>query len=226
MILAKILMFHLTMMMLLLLSIISYSVFFQAYSPHHKYSKEMNLMFQSCPETPGVCSFPNASLDMDAEKIELNRGLKYKVSVDIVLPKYQDDAMFLLCFRARTRADKLKTITCKSSLLLGSEFWHPENIFNFWESRELVNRKSIMLTESFSEEYSDPIKELSVEFQSKFLMIHSVEIEIESQLNGFGYIQSSYPFIFGLAGVTSNVLFLSVVFLVSFSSIILPKKVD
>ena len=26
---------------------------------------------------------------MDAEKIELNRGLKYKVSVDIILPKYQ-----------------------------------------------------------------------------------------------------------------------------------------
>ena len=38
-------------------------------------------------------------------------------------------------------------------------------------SREVATTKSVSLAENFSDDYSDPVRELSVEIQSKFLMV-------------------------------------------------------
>ena len=107
----NILTFLLTITLIFGVSVFTYGTFYFAYMPSEVsvlkilqsvdslsisevsqvHDEEINFQFSPCLNSPGLCSFPNASLKLDRRRHRLMTGQPYRLALSLELPESSEN---------------------------------------------------------------------------------------------------------------------------------------
>ena len=76
----------LSFILLLTVSVFSYSTFYTTVMPREVHEEDVNFQFTPCEDKPGPCSFPNSSISLNPHKHRLNIGQPYRIGIVLELP--------------------------------------------------------------------------------------------------------------------------------------------
>lgn len=206
------------------LSVFIYAAFYHAYMPVEMHKEEVELLFQPCDTKPALCSFPNASMSL---KSHLMSGQAYSVSLLLEVPDSpvnQDLGMFLSCLTVLGPGGPAGH-ACRSSILeYRSELLRvietlalaPLHLTGLTTQRQWVR---VTYFPDYLDDPSAPASDLRLEIRSKFIQIYSAKMEIHAQLSGLRHVMYHHPWISSIAGILANILTLSVVVAMSWSTL-------
>ncbi|CAL1613628.1 unnamed protein product [Knipowitschia caucasica] len=221
-----------------------YGSFYFSYMPKATYSTPVNYYYRTDCETPGsfLCSYPVANVSlMKNKKHVLTFGQAYQLSLQLEMPDSpvnQEIGMFMVratCFsqdggqvasssRAlsassshfgvlRYRSDLVRTL---ETLLLFPAFL-----------TSTVEQKQMLEVELFSEYTDDPYAPSDtaiIEIMSSKVQIYSSQLLVHAHFTGLRYLLFRFPLISAVVGISSNFLFLSALFVLSYMRQMLNLK--
>jgi len=214
----------LTFVLIVALSLFFYGTFYYAFMPLQIYEEPINFQFQPCDNEPGVCSFPNASIELN-RKIKLMAGLPYSISLRLEVPEStvnQNLGMFMTCMNLELQ-DKKEIQSCKSSILQfrSSFLIYLETLaFSPFLVSGTSSQKQYVVVNSFPKFYDDlknPAAWAHIQIQSKFIQIYSAEVLVHAEFSGLRHIIYHHPWISTCIGVGGNFILLSTILLLSWS---------
>ena len=88
----------LSFVLLLTVSVFSYSTFYTSVMPREVHEEDVNFQFVPCDDKPGPCSFPNSSIKLEPHKHRLNIGQPYRVGIILELPDSYVNQVIVLTF--------------------------------------------------------------------------------------------------------------------------------
>lgn len=213
----------LTFVLVVTLSFFLYGTFYYAYVPVEVYEEPMNLQFEPCLNEVGMCSFPNASVAFNKNK--LMPGQAYSVSVLLEVPDSVNNqalGMFMSCLMV-TKMDNTTHTVCRSSTLefrsqmlrvMETAVFSPFLLTGTTTQRQWI---SINFHRKFYDDHKSPTATMTFQIQSKFIQVYSTQLLIHAEFSGLRHIMYYYPLISTCAGVMSNFLLLSTLVLLSWS---------
>jgi len=218
----------LTAVLLFAVAVFLYLTFYFAYMPIDLYKIPISLKFDPCEHSavpPEKCSSVWGEFSFERGK-ELTQGQSYSMSVYLTLPDNpvnEDHGMFMTCLTLKNHRGQLRNQSCKSSMieyrssllrLLETIVFSPALLLGW------MSQKQHLKIDFFNDYQSDPYgrgEVITLEIQSKVLQISEAELEITAELHGLRYLMYRHPIISALIGVASNVSFLLMVILISWS---------
>ncbi|KAL6265425.1 hypothetical protein P5V15_002221 [Pogonomyrmex californicus] len=211
------------------LSIFLYTVFYYSYMPSMSYVRPVNLQFKSCDEKKGICSFPQAQVQLTKKKQLLMVGQPYKVNLHLEMPESpanKELGMFMVCAHLRSRDGFLVDHTCKSAMLhyrstllhtLTTLMFSPMMIFgNVEEKQDVV----LELFGNFEEDQSHPVTIIFIEIQSRHIEFYSANLMINAHLSGLRYWMFYWPILSACIGIATNLFFIMLVCTLSYLHIV------
>ena len=201
-----------------------YGSFYYAYL-NQTYTLPIHLTFQPCSleATNDRCSFLQASVDLQAEKLFLDQEQKYSMRLEMTLPTDQinrNHGMFMVCIKLlKTNGDA--TNNCKSSIL-------PHRTSVSRALRSLIpfqnyGGEETLFIEFYSQLQADtstPYVEAQVEVQSRTIGISSSNLYIHSHFTGLSYFMYHAPILAGITGITFiSIILISLLFLLIGASV-------
>ncbi|XP_028271925.1 seipin-like isoform X2 [Parambassis ranga] len=193
--------------------------------------------------TSFLCSYPRANISlMRNKKTVLTFGQAYRISLRLEMPDSptnQELGMFLIkttCFAqdggqvassAHTARQLLSASSSRFSMLryrsdllrtLGTLLFLPAFLSG------AVEQKQALEVELFSEYTDDPYAPsvtAVIEILSNKVQIYSSQLYIHAHFTGLRYLLFYFPVLSALVGVTSNFIFLSVFFVLSYMRLLL-----
>ncbi|XP_011256069.1 seipin isoform X2 [Camponotus floridanus] len=200
------------------LSIFLYTAFYYAYMPSMSYVRPVNMNFKSCDEEKGVCSFPQASVQLTKKQQLLMIGQPYKVNLHLEMPESpanKELGMFMVCVELRSRNGFLVDHTCRSAMLhyrstllhmLTTLTFSPMMIFgNVEEKQDVI----LELFSNFEEDQNHPVTMIFIEIQSRHIEFYSANLVISAHLLGIRYWMFYWPFLSACVGIGSILFFIT-----------------
>ncbi|XP_061381044.1 seipin [Danaus plexippus] len=209
---------------ILWISIFMYIVFYYTYMPNVTHVRPVHLQFKSCDENMGVCSFPSAHVQLTRRNQVLMSSQPYKVRLVMDVPETQinkDLGMFMVCAQMRASGGALVSSSCRSAMLKHrSKLHHVLRVLAFAplllsgvnEEKQTIQ---VELFSDFEDDQSHPVTDAYVELQSRYIQVLSCELHIEAHFTGLRYVMYYWPKVSALIGISSNLFFVSVMFILS-----------
>ncbi|XP_072747088.1 seipin [Anoplolepis gracilipes] len=207
------------------LSIFIYTAFYYAYMPSMSYMRPVNMNFKSCNEERGVCSFPQAHVQLTKKQQLLMIGQPYKVNLHLEMPESPANkqlGMFMVCAHMHSRDGFLVDHTCKSAMLhyrstllhtLTTLTFSPMMIFgNVEEKQDVI----IELFSNFEEDQNHPVTIIFIEIQSRHIEFYSANLSINAHLAGLRYLMFYWPILSAIVGIATILFFITLLCTLSY----------
>ncbi|XP_077283741.1 lipid droplet biogenesis associated protein seipin [Arctopsyche grandis] len=214
----------LALSLILWISIFIYVAFYYTYMPSITHTRPIYFQFRSCDEDRGICSYPSAHVRLTKRQQLLMVGQAYRISIDLDVPESQvnkDLGMFMCCAELRARGGGLVSSACRSGLLsyksplltlISTLFKAPMMVLGMQEERQLIQ---LELFSHYEDDKNQPITDMYVEIQSRHIELYSATLNIDAHFTGLRYVMFNWPYLSAAVGVTTNVLFMALVFALS-----------
>uniref|UniRef100_A0AC34F7P8 Seipin n=1 Tax=Panagrolaimus sp. ES5 TaxID=591445 RepID=A0AC34F7P8_9BILA len=170
------------------------------------HSQDVDFTFRTCADQLyGVCSFPEAIVDLDEMETVLSPGYYYSFSLNIELVDSPENRK-LGMFQAQVSpkgisgtplANYKKTILFRPSFyskvytFIRNIAFFPLYIIGFFPSFD--TSKSILFTDHFFELSDNPTKTISLELQNRFIQVASADFHIRAHVGISSYLLYNYP---------------------------------
>uniref|UniRef100_A0A8C5E0G8 Seipin n=1 Tax=Gouania willdenowi TaxID=441366 RepID=A0A8C5E0G8_GOUWI len=219
--------------LLLWLATFLYGSFYYSYMPKATFSTPVHYYYRTDCESPTsfLCSYPVANVSlMKNRNSVLTFGQAYQITLQLEMPDSptnQELGMFMIkttCFSQDggqvASSSRSGMLRYQSELLraLGTMLFLPAFLSSVAEEKQMVE------VELFSEYTDDPYSPSTtavVEILSKKIQIYSAQLQIHAHFTGLRYLLFYFPVTSTLVGVSSNFIFLSILFLLSYTRLLL-----
>ncbi|XP_059047922.1 seipin [Achroia grisella] len=205
-------------------SIFMYVVFYYTYMPNVTHVRPVHLQFKSCDESMGVCSFPSAHVQLTRRSQMLMSGQSYRIKLVLDMPESQtnkDLGMFMVCAQMRAKGGVLVSSSCRAAMLRHRSIVHyimrtltlaPIFITGLDEEKQQLQ---VELFSDFEDDENIPITDAYVEVQSRYAQVYGCELHVEAHFAGLRYYMFHWPKVSAVIGISSNLFFVSLVFILS-----------
>ncbi|XP_060935110.1 seipin-like [Limanda limanda] len=228
--------------LILTLAAFLYGGFYYSYMPVASFSSPVHYYYRSDCESPNsfLCTYPVANISlMKNKKPVLSLGQPYQISLALEMPESltnQELGMFMIrttCFSqaggqvassARDARQPLSSSSTRFSMLrYRSELLKTFRTLLFLPAflTGVTEQKQVLEVELFSDYTDDPYAPsvtAVIEILSTRVQIYSSELYVHAHFTGIRYLLFYFPVISALVGVSSNFIFLSVLFILSYLS--------
>ncbi|KAM4555801.1 seipin-like isoform 1-T2 [Odontesthes bonariensis] len=228
-------------LLLLCIAAFLYGSFYYSYMPRAAFSTPVHYSYRTDCESPAsfLCSHPVANVSlMRNKKNVLTFGQVYRISLQLEMPDSptnHDLGMFMIkttCFSeyggqvaasARSARQLLKASSSRFGMLryqsnllktLGTLLFLPAFLTGAAEQKQVLD------VELFSEYIDDPyVPSVTavIEILSNKVQIYSSHLYIHAHFTGIRYLLFNFPVLSALVGVSSNFIFLSFLFILSYT---------
>ncbi|XP_053180056.1 seipin-like [Scomber japonicus] len=235
-------------LLLLWVAAFLYGSFYYSYMPKAAYSTSVHYYYRTDCESSAsfLCSYPVANISlMRNKKHVLTFGQAYRISLQLEMPESPTNqalGMFMIkttCFSedggqvtssARSARQLLSASSSRFSMLryrsnllrtMGTLLFLPAFLTG------TVEQKQTLEVELFSDYTDDPYAPsvtAIIEILSNKVQIYSSHLYVHAHFTGIRYILFYYPFLSALVGVSSNFIFLSVLFILSYLRLLLKVE--
>jgi len=222
----------LTVVLVVSASLFMYGTFYYAYMPKEIHEVDVNFQFDSCVDTMGMCSFPNASVNLDGRRQRLMTGQPYSINLLLEVPDSPTNqalGMFMSCLHIQTKDMKKIGQTCKSNILeyrsdllrvMETLVFSPFLLMGSTTQRQWIN---VNYFTEFMDDPHSPATEISLVLRSKFVQVYSASLQVHAEFAGLRHIMFHHPIISTVVGVSSNMFILAVIILISWSRFFVPE---
>ncbi|XP_055015121.1 seipin-like isoform X2 [Boleophthalmus pectinirostris] len=213
-----------------------YGSFYYSYMPKAAYSTPVHYYYRTDCESPDsfMCSYPVANISlMKNKKHVLTFGQAYRLSLQLEMPESpvnQDLGMFMVratCFSqdGGQVASSSRALSASSShfgiLRYRSELVRTLETLLLLPAflTATTEQKQVLEVELFSEYTDDPYAPSDtaiIEILSNKVQIYSSRLLIHAHFTGLRYLLFNFPLISAVVGVSSNFIFLSALFVLSY----------
>nr|XP_018900580.1 PREDICTED: seipin [Bemisia tabaci] len=206
-------------------SIFMYIAFYYAYMPSLSHTRPIHLRFKSCDEAKGICSFPNAHVQLTKRQQMLMVGQAYKIYINLEMPESpanKELGMFMVCALMVDKNQFPASKSCRSAMLhyrspllhfLSTVVMSPFLIFGSIEEKQTLN---LELYSNYEEDQSHPVTDVYVEIQSRHIELYSASLFIMAHLRGLRYVMFHWPIFSAIVGVSSNLFCIVFIFSLSY----------
>ncbi|XP_034399606.1 seipin-like isoform X2 [Cyclopterus lumpus] len=230
--------------LLLWIAAFLYGSFYYSYMPLATFSTPVHYYYRTDCESPAsfVCSYPMANISlMRNKKPVLTVGQVYQMSLQLEMPDSPTNhelGMFMIkttCFSrdgeqiasSARPARQLSTSSSRFSMLryrsdqlryLGTLLFLPAFLTG------IAEQKQVLEVELFSDFKDDPyISSITavIEILSSKVQIYSSQLDIHAHFTGMRYLLFNFPLLSAMVGVSSNFIFLSVIFVLFYMRLLL-----
>ncbi|KAJ8919999.1 hypothetical protein NQ315_006529 [Exocentrus adspersus] len=221
--------------LLVWLSIFMYIAFYYVYVPTISHERPVHLKFKPCgagdsyKHIKGICSFPSAHVQLTKQSQLLMMGQPYKVHLDLDMPESPTNrqlGMFMVCVDFRGKRGQLLANSCRSAMLhyrgplLDTIYKIVFSPFFVLGSAEEKQNVHIELFSDYEETEQEPVTDIYVEVQSRFIEIYSAKFAVNAQFSGLRYVMFHWPILSAALGITANLFFIALTCMMSWYQII------
>ncbi|XP_068444974.1 seipin-like [Clinocottus analis] len=225
-----------------------YGSFYYSYMPLAAFSTPVHYYYRTdCDSAASfVCSYPMANISlMRNKKHVLTLGQAYQISLQLEMPDSPTNhemGMFMIkttCFSrdggkvassARSARQQLSASSSRFGMLqyrsdllknLGTLLFLPAFLTGVAEQKQVLK---VELFSDFTDDPYVPSMTAVIEILSSKVQIYSSQLEIHALFTGMRYLLFNFPLLSAMVGVSSNFIFLSVIFVFFYVRLLL--KVD
>uniref|UniRef100_A0A8C6U841 Seipin n=1 Tax=Neogobius melanostomus TaxID=47308 RepID=A0A8C6U841_9GOBI len=226
--------------LLLWIAAFLYGSFYFSYMPKATYSTPVHYYYRTSCESPGsvMCSYPVANVSlMKNKKHVLTFGQAYRLSLHLEMPESpinQELGMFMVRATCFSQGAQIASSLSASSSHFGMLRYRSDLVRNL-ETLLLLpafltgtaEQKQVLEVELFSEYTDDPYSPSDtamIEILSNKVQIYSSQLLVHAHFSGLRYLLFNFPLISAVVGVSSNFIFLSVLFVFSYMRQMLKLK--
>ncbi|XP_051276729.1 seipin isoform X1 [Dicentrarchus labrax] len=226
--------------LLLWIAAFLYGSFYYSYMPMAAFSTPVHYHYRTDCESPAsfLCSYPVANISlMRNKKHVLTFGQAYRISLQLEMPdspSNQELGMFMIktvCFSqdggqvassARSTRQLLSTTSSRFSMLryrsdllrhLGTLLFLPAFLSGAAEQKQMLE---VELFSDYTDDPYIPSVTAVIEILSNKVQIYSSHLYIYAHFTGIRYLLFNFPLLSALVGVSSNFIFLSLLFVLSY----------
>ncbi|XP_013178696.1 PREDICTED: seipin isoform X2 [Papilio xuthus] len=209
---------------ILWISIFMYVIFYYIYMPNVTHIRPVHLQFKPCEEQIGVCSFPSAHVQLTRRTSLLMSGQPYRIKLVLDMPETQinkDLGMFMVCAQLRAKGGVFVSSSCRAAMIRYRSKLHHlirTTVFSPMLLSGLEEEKQQIHVELFSDFIDDPefsVTDAYIEVQSRFVQVYGCELHVQAHFSGLRYIMYYWPRISALIGISTNLFFVSLIFILS-----------
>ncbi|XP_013145485.1 PREDICTED: seipin [Papilio polytes] len=209
---------------ILWISIFMYVIFYYIYMPNVTHIRPVHLQFKPCEEQIGVCSFPSAHVQLTRRTSLLMSGQPYKIKLVLDMPETQinkDLGMFMVCAQLRAKGGVFVSSSCRATMIRHRSKLHHlirTAVFSPLLVSGLEEEKQQIHVDLFTDFIDDPelsVTDAYVEVQSRHAQVYSCELHAQAHFSGLRYLMYYWPRISALIGISTNLFFVSLVFILS-----------
>ncbi|KAJ1521444.1 hypothetical protein ONE63_003113 [Megalurothrips usitatus] len=205
-------------------SIFLYIAFYYAYMPSIAHVRPIHVEFEACRDGKGLCSFPTAHIQLTKRHQLLMAGQPYKIFVQLEMPESPVNkklGMFMVCASLQVRSGNEVSKACRSAMLhyrsplletLTTLTMSPLLVLGQTEEKQSV---TVELFSDFEEDENQPITDVRVEVQTRFVELYSATMLIHAHLTGLRYLMFHWPILSAAVGISSNLFFILLMFSLS-----------
>ncbi|XP_044061077.1 seipin-like isoform X2 [Siniperca chuatsi] len=222
--------------LLLWISAFLYGSFYYSYIPKAAFSTPVHYYYRADCESPAsfLCSYPVANISlMRNKKHVLTFGQAYRMTLQLEMPDSpvnQELGMFMVKTACFSRDGGHVASSARSSMLryrsdllrhLGTLLFLPAFLSGVTE------QKQVLEVELFSDYTDDPYAPSAtafIEILSNKVQIYSSQLNIYAHFTGIRYLMFNFPILSALVGVSSNFIFLSLLFVLSYMRLLLGME--
>ncbi|XP_050928402.1 seipin isoform X2 [Lates calcarifer] len=219
--------------LLLWLATFLYGSFYYSYMPKATFSAPVHYYYRTNCEssTSFLCSYPVANISlMRNKKHVLTFGQAYRISLQLEMPESpanQELGMFMIRTTCFSRDGGHVASSARSSMLryrsnllrnLGTMLFLPAFLTGVTEQKQVLE---VELFSDYTDDPYAPSDTAVIEILSSKVQIYSSELYIHAHFTGLRYLLFYFPVISALVGVSSNFIFLSVLFVFSYMRLLL-----
>ncbi|XP_045508029.1 seipin [Colias croceus] len=209
---------------ILWISVFMYIIFYYTYMPNVTHVRPVHLQFKSCEDQMGLCSFPYAYVQLTKGSYVLMSGQPYRIKIVMDVPESPNNknlGMFMVCLQMRGKGGTLISSSCRSAMLsyrsrlhyyIRTAVYSPLFLSGLEDERQELQ---VELFSHFEDDPNTPVTDAYVELQSRYVQVHSCSLHIEAHFSGLRYAMYYWPKASALLGISTNLFFTSLVFILS-----------
>uniref|UniRef100_A0A3B4UYQ7 Seipin n=1 Tax=Seriola dumerili TaxID=41447 RepID=A0A3B4UYQ7_SERDU len=220
-------------LLLLWLAAFLYGSFYYSYMPKAAFSTPVHYYYRTDCESPSsfLCSYPVANISlMRNKKHVLTFGQAYQISLQLELPESptnQELGMFMVKTTCFSRDGGQIASSARSSMLryrsdllrtMGTLLFLPAFLSGAIEQKQMLE---VELFSDFTDDPYAPSVTAVIEILSNKVQIYSSQLYVHAHFTGIRYLLFYFPVSSALVGVSSNFIFLSVLFILSYMRLLL-----
>ncbi|KAK0094595.1 hypothetical protein PV326_010494 [Microctonus aethiopoides] len=207
------------------ISIFLYTAFYYAYMPSMLHTRPAHFTFESCKNGKGICSFPEARIQLTKKQQILMVGQPYKINLYLEMPESlvnQELGMFMVCAKLLSRDNLPVDRSCRPTMLhYRSTLLHMLKTFAFSPALIFGNREekqsiALELFGNFEEDQTRPITSVLIRIESLHIEFYSAAIGIQAHLSGLRYLMFHWPILSAIIGSSTNLFFITLVCVLSY----------
>ncbi|XP_028446085.1 seipin-like isoform X2 [Perca flavescens] len=214
--------------LLLVIAAFLYGSFYYSYMPKAAFSSPVHYYYRADCESPAsfLCSYPVANVSlMRNKKHVLTFGQAYRMSLQLEMPDSptnQELGMFMIKTTCFSRDGGQVASSARSSMLR----YHSDLLMNLKTLLFLpafltgvAEQEQVLQVELFSDYTDDPYAPsvtAVIEIMSNKVQIYSSQLYIHAHFTGIRHLLFNFPLLSALVGVSSNFIFLSLLFVLSY----------
>ncbi|KAM3613107.1 uncharacterized protein V6R79_020455 [Siganus canaliculatus] len=214
--------------LLLWIAAFLYGSFYYSYMPKAAFSAPVHYYYRTDCESPTSfsCSYPVANISlMRNRKHVLTFGQAYRISLQLEMPDSpanQEQGMFLIkaaCFSREggqvASSARTGMLRYRSDMLkyLGTLLFLPAFLTGAAEQKQTLE---VELFSDYTDDPYSPSDSAIIEILSNRIQIYSSHLYIHAHFTGLRYLLFNFPLLSALVGVSSNFVFLGLLFIFSY----------
>ncbi|XP_073343432.1 seipin-like [Pagrus major] len=234
--------------LLLWIAAFLYGSFYYSYMPRAAFSTPVHYHYRTDCESPSsfLCTYPVANISlMRNKKHVLTFGQAYQISLQLEMPDSpanQEQGMFMIraaCFsrdggqvasssrHARQQlsasSSRFGILRYQSDLLryLGTLLFLPAFLSGAAEQKQTLD---VELFSDYTDDPYTPSVTAVIEILSNKVQIYSSHLYVHAHFSGLRYLLFNFPLISAMVGVSSNFIFLSLLFILSYMRLLLKVE--
>ncbi|XP_034739373.1 seipin-like isoform X2 [Etheostoma cragini] len=214
--------------LLLWIAAFLYSGFYYSYMPKAAFSSPVHYYYRADCESPAsfLCSYPVANVSlMRNQKHVLTFGQAYRMSLQLEMPDSPTNrelGMFMIKTTCFSQDGQQVASSARSSMLrYRSDLLMYLRTLVFLPAflTGVAEQEQVLEVELFSEYTDDPYAPsvtAVIEILSNKVQIYSSQLYIHAHFTGIRHLLFNFPLLSALVGVSSNFIFLSLLFVLSY----------
>ncbi|XP_032384175.1 seipin isoform X2 [Etheostoma spectabile] len=214
--------------LLLWIAAFLYSSFYYSYMPKAAFSSPVHYYYRADCEFPAsfLCSYPVANVSlMRNKKHVLTFGQAYRMSLQLEMPDSptnQELGMFMIKTTCFSQDGQQVASSARSSMLrYRSDLLMYLRTLVFLPAflTGVAEQEQVLQVELFSDYTDDPYAPsvtAVIEIMSNKVQIYSSQLYIHAHFTGIRHLLFNFPLLSALVGVSSNFIFLSLLFVLSY----------
>ncbi|XP_035524738.1 seipin-like isoform X2 [Morone saxatilis] len=222
--------------LLLWIAAFLYGSFYYSYMPTAAFSTPVHYHYRTDCESPAsfLCSYPVANVSlMKNKKHVLTFGQAYRISLQLEMPDSPSNrelGMFMIKTVCFSRDGGQVASSARSSMLryrsdllrhLGTLLFLPAFLSGAAEQKQMLE---VELFSDYTDDPYIPSVTAVIEILSNKVQIYSSHLYIYAHFTGIRYLLFNFPLLSALVGVSSNFIFLSLLFLLSYMRLLLSVE--